>query len=177
MSQRILVAFASKYGATAGIAAKIGQTLREAGLHVDVQPAETVTDLTPYTAVVLGSAVYAASWRKEAVHFLESFERRLAQMPVWLFSSGPTGAGDPLTLLKGWRFPDAQMPIAGRIQPRDLALFHGHVDMQKLNFGEKLIIRGVRAPVGDFRDWKAISVWAMSIADTLKQETATRTPQ
>ncbi|MBL8160777.1 MAG: flavodoxin domain-containing protein [Anaerolineae bacterium] len=176
MSQRILVAFASKYGATAEIAARIGQVLREVGLHVDVQPAETVSDLSPYTAVILGSAVYAGSWRKEAVHFLETFEDKLAQMPVWLFSSGPTGQGDPLTLLKGWNFPDAQKPLTDHIQPRDLVLFHGEINMQKLNFGEKLIIKGLKAPVGDFRDWKAISAWTMSVADVLKHG-ATQMPQ
>jgi len=55
---QVLVAYASKHAATAGIAEKIGQVLREAGLPADVLPAGRVRDLTPYRAVVLGSAVY-----------------------------------------------------------------------------------------------------------------------
>jgi menaquinone-dependent protoporphyrinogen IX oxidase len=58
MDIQILVAYATKYGATAGIAEKIGQVLRQAGLLTDVLPVDRVSDLTPYEAVVLGSAVY-----------------------------------------------------------------------------------------------------------------------
>jgi menaquinone-dependent protoporphyrinogen oxidase len=46
-------------------------------------------------------------------------------------------------------------------------LFHGDIDMSKLNFAEKLILRGVKAPTGDFRDWNAITAWAIQIAEAL----------
>jgi len=92
---------------------------------------------------------------------------------VWLFSSGPTGEGDPVTLTKGWRFPTAQKSIADRIHPRDIAVFNGILDMEKLNFAEKLIIKGVKAPVGDFRDWDAITDWAASIVGALQPEAIT----
>jgi menaquinone-dependent protoporphyrinogen oxidase len=58
MDIQVLVAYATKYGATAEIAEKIGQVLHQAGLRTDVLPADRVSDLTPYNAVVLGSAVY-----------------------------------------------------------------------------------------------------------------------
>ena len=91
MNTQILVAYATKYGATAEIAEKIGQVLREAGLRTDVLPVDRVSDLSPYQAVVLGSAVYIGKWRKEAVKFLQANEKALAEKLVWLFSSGPTG--------------------------------------------------------------------------------------
>ena len=47
MNVRVLVAHATKYGAAAGIAEKIGAVLREAGLGVDVLPVDRVGDLTP----------------------------------------------------------------------------------------------------------------------------------
>ncbi len=170
MDAQVLVAYATKYDATKEIAEKIGEVLRQAGLAADVLPADQVGDVTPYRAVVLGSAVYAGQWRKEAVAFLEAHEARLVERPVWLYSSGPTGEGDPVELMQGWRFPEAQQPIADRIQPRDIVFFHGALDMKKLNLGEKLIVKGIKAPVGDFRDWEAISAWASAIADALKQE-------
>jgi menaquinone-dependent protoporphyrinogen oxidase len=168
MTRRILVAYATKYGSTAEIAEKIGETVREAGLQADVLPAEKATDLASYDAIVLGSAVYAGSWRKEAVQFLEANEKRLAERPTWFFSSGPTGEGDPVETMKGWRFPEAQKPIAERIQPRDIAFFHGEIDMKKLNFAEKLLVKGIKAPTGDFRDWAAVADWAKGIAEALK---------
>ena len=124
-----------------------------------------VGDLAPYGAVVLGSAVYAGSWRKEAATFLADNEKALAERPVWLFSSGPTGKGDPTQLMKGRRFPETLQPIADRIRPRDIAFFHGVLDTKKLNLAEKLIVKALKAPIGDFRDWKAINSWAVSIAE------------
>lgn len=166
MNNKILVAYASKYGATAEIAEAIGRTLAEAGQTVEVHPVERVHDLAPYSAVVLGSAVYTGNWRKEAVAFLEEHERELAARPVWLFSSGPSGEGDPVELMKGWRFPEAQQAIADRIGPRDIAVFHGEIDTKKLNLAERLIVKAIKAPVGDYRDWQAISAWASGIAQT-----------
>ncbi|MCS7038933.1 MAG: flavodoxin domain-containing protein [Anaerolineae bacterium] len=167
MSHHVLVAYATKYGATAEIAERIAQVLRTAGLTVVVAAADATADLRPYTAVVLGSAVYAGAWRKEAVAFLEAQAEGLAQRPLWRFSSGPTGQGDPVALLKGWRFPDAQRPLLERIRPRDIALFHGRLDPARLNLAERLLIKGIKAPTGDFRDWPAIEAWAQGIADAL----------
>jgi menaquinone-dependent protoporphyrinogen oxidase len=169
MDAQILVAYATKYGATTEIAEKIGQVLRQAGLHTDVLPADRVGDATAYQAVVLGSAVYIAQWRKEAATFLKANEKALAERPVWLFSSGPTGEGDPVELLKGWRLPKALQPIAERIHARDIAVFNGALDPKKLNLIERWMVKNVKAPVGDFRDWNAITSWATSIADVLKE--------
>ncbi|MBN1991990.1 MAG: flavodoxin domain-containing protein [Anaerolineae bacterium] len=169
MSIQVLVAYATKYGATAEIAERIGKVLRQAGLPADVLPADKVSNLTPYQAVVLGSAVYIGKWRKQAARFLQANEKMLAQQKVWLFSSGPTGEREPVELLQGWRLPKAQQAIADRIQPRDIAVFHGNVNADKLNFIEKWMIKNVKAPVGDFRDWEAITAWAATIADALKE--------
>ena len=168
MGNRVLVAYATKYGATAGIAEKIGQVILQAGLQTDVLPTDRVSDITVYKAIVLGSAVYVGQWRKEAVAFLENNEKAMSKLPVWFFSSGPTGEGDPVQLMQGWQFPEAQQPIADRIQPRDIAFFLGVLDMKKLNMAEKLLIKGLKTPVGDFRDWDVIASWATAIADTLR---------
>lgn len=169
MSHYVLVAYATKHGATAEIAERIAQVLRAAGLTVAVAEANATTDLASYDAVVLGSAVYAGAWRKEAVAFLEAQAEALRQRPVWMFSSGPTGEGDPVALLKGWRFPEAQRPFLERIRPRDVVLFHGELDPARLNLAEKLVIKAVKAPTGDFRDWPAIEAWAQGIADALQK--------
>ena len=168
MEKQVLVAYGTKYGATAEIAERIGQVLREAGLDADVQPADRVGDLAPYGAVVLGSAVYIGQWRKEAAKFLQTNETVLAEKPVWLFSSGPTGEGDPVELAQGWRFPGKLQPIADRIQPRDIAIFHGAADESKMGRIDRWLLKNVKAPIGDYRDWDAIAAWATAIAEELK---------
>jgi menaquinone-dependent protoporphyrinogen oxidase len=167
MDKTILITYASKYGATAEIALQIGKDIQENGGMVDVKPVEQVKDLASYGAVVLGSAVYAGQWLKEAANFLTVHEAALAEQPVWIFSSGPTGEGDPVELMKGWSFPENLKPIADRIQPRDIAFFGGVLDPKKLNLPEKMIIKALKAPTGDFRDWEAITSWASSIAKAL----------
>jgi len=170
MDKKILVAYASKYGATAEIAEKIGEVLRKAGLPADVLPVKQVSDLTPYTAVILGSAVYIVQWRKEAVKFLKANEKLLAERPVWIFSSGPMEEGDPVELLKGWRFPEKIRPVIESIQPVDIAVFGGVLDMKKLNPLERFMMNKVKALPGDYRDWDAIAAWAKNIAGELQKK-------
>ncbi len=169
MDGKILVAYASKYGATREIAEKIGAVLRQAGLQADVLPVDGVRDLTAYPAVILGSAVYIGKWQKEALAFLKANEKALAERPVWIFSSGPSGEGNPVELVEGWRLPGDVQPLADRIRPRDVALFHGNIDLEKISFMEKFAVKNiVKKPFGDYRDWKMIEGWASTIAAALK---------
>jgi menaquinone-dependent protoporphyrinogen oxidase len=170
MEEKILVAYASKYGATQEIAEKIGVVLKETGFAVDVLAADRVAGLAPYRAVVLGSAVYIGGWRKAATRFLKTHQKELAAKPVWLFSSGPTGKGDPVELVKGWRFPKALQHIADRVAPREIVVFQGAVFAEKLGAVGRWMIKNVKAPVGDFRDWNAITAWAGGIAAALKRK-------
>jgi menaquinone-dependent protoporphyrinogen oxidase len=168
MDKQVLVAYATKYGATAEIAEKIGEVLREAGLQVEVRPADRAGDVGAYQAVVLGSAVYIGAWRKEAANFLKENEEVLAKQAVWLFSSGPTSEGDPVERMQGWRFPEKLQPVADRIAPRDVALFHGVANWDKMNFIERFVLKNMKVVPGDYRDWEAISAWATGIAEALK---------
>ncbi len=168
MNNKVLVTYASKYGATQEIAARIGEALCDAGLEADVVPVTDVRDLASYGAVILGSAVYIGKWMKSAAEFMAKHETDLAKRPVWLFSSGPTGDGDAVALLGGWRLPPDQKPLIDRIQPRDIVVFHGNISLKRVNFIEKKAVQALKKPFGDFRNWDAISNWAASIAEVLK---------
>ena len=169
METRVLVAYATKYGATAGIAEKIGQVLQEAGLVVEVKRADQAGDPAGYQAVVLGSAVYIGRWRKEAAHYLKANEKTLAQRPVWLFNSGPLGEGDAAEKAGDLGFPKGLRPIADRINVRDITVFFGAVDLEKLNPLERWMFKNVKSPIGDFRNWDAIAAWASGIAAALTE--------
>lgn len=170
MEGKVMVAYGSKYGATAGIAQKIGETLQQEGLQAEVLSAEKVTDINQYNAVVVGSAAYMFRWRKEVTNFLKNNEKELAAKPVWLFTTGPLEEGDPVKLLGDKIIPTSLQPIIDRIKPREVTVFHGAVDLNKLNFFERFVFKRVKSPLGDFRKWDDITVWAKSIADTLKQQ-------
>ncbi len=164
---QVLVAYATKYGATAEIAERIGQVLREAGVPTDVQPAGRVRDLSPYRAVVLGSAVYMFRWRKDAARLLKRLDAEKVRRPAWLFSSGPTSETDTEAFLEGLKLPKGLQPVADRIQPRDVAVFRGALNLEKMNPLERWMMSRMKAPSGDYRDWDGIEAWARSIAQEL----------
>jgi len=170
MSNNILVAFETKYGATREIAQKIGDVLNEAGLSTDILPINEAKYLVPYKAIILGSAVFTGDWCKEAAEFLETNEKVLAEKMVWLFSSGPLGEGTVEEDSKGWRFPKTLQPIADRIAPRHIAVFHGKIDKEKLSLMHKFMVKVAKVPVGDFRKWDDITSWAKEIVEALKKK-------
>jgi menaquinone-dependent protoporphyrinogen oxidase len=165
---RVLVAYATKHHSTGEIAFAIAEVLREfEQLTVDFESVESVTGITGYDAIVLGSAVYMGQWQAGAADFLKRHEQELAQQAVWLFSSGPIGEGDPKVLMKGWVFPEALQPYVDHIKPRDITLFHGKLERDWLNIFEKAAVKFIGANVGDSRDWNMIRGWAQEIAQAL----------
>jgi menaquinone-dependent protoporphyrinogen oxidase len=159
----VLVAYASKHGSTAGIAEAIAGALVDHDVKAEAKSVDTVDDLGPYEAVVLGSAVYAGSWLKDAVSFAERHADALARMPVWLFSSGPLGQDVEDAEVQPRQLPELRRAMA----PRDHRVFFGALDTSVLGFAERMIAKAVKAPTGDFRDWDAIRAWAEGIAEEL----------
>ena len=66
----VLVAVASRHGATHEIAEAVGRGLPAAGIANEVRSVEDVDDLDAYAAIVLGSAVYVGSWLDDAKRFV-----------------------------------------------------------------------------------------------------------
>jgi menaquinone-dependent protoporphyrinogen oxidase len=161
---QVLVAYASKHGATQGIAEAIAEQLRARGLTTGAVPAAADTDLDAVDAVVLGSAIYAGHWRDEAVDFARAHKDVLAALPVWLFSSGPLGDD----VEDEEKQPKQLEELERDLQPNDHKVFFGALDPSKLGFGERMIVKAVKAPEGDFRDWDAIRAWADQIAAALE---------
>jgi menaquinone-dependent protoporphyrinogen oxidase len=175
-TSRILVLHASRHGSTRQIAEHIWRTLGVHNVHADLRAAEDFTDPQNYDAVVLGTAVYLGQWMKEADRYLEKFEAILKNKPLWIFASGPTGAGDALDLMEGHDVPENIMPLLDRIHPKEIRLFHGALDRHQLNMIERLMIRVVKAPTGDFRHWEDIAEWAKEISMQLEQPVLASNP-
>ena len=84
----VLVAYASRHGATEGIAARITGRIADAGTAVDLRQVDAVESLEAYDAVVFGAPVYDQSWPPEADRFVDQHRDALAARPLWLFSVG-----------------------------------------------------------------------------------------
>ncbi len=170
---KVLVTYASEAGSTGEIGAAIGQVMCEAGAAVDVRPIQAVSDLNPYRAVVVGSAVHSSAWMPEAVTFVETHRAALSQMPVAYFLSCLTlTVADPDGELrrKVASFLDPVRQQVSEVQPVDTGLFAGVLDFSKLPSLYRLIwplTAGGQVSEGDYRDWKAIRAWAGGLTPAL----------
>lgn len=174
---RVLIVYASRYGATREIAGRIAFTLGRHGLDTTVQPAQRADDPIRYDVAVIGSAMYDDHWMKSATKFVRRNRDTLAKLPVWIFSSGTLGSSADDSQRPCPRARPAPEEIAefrSTIKPKGHCFFFGALDPNKLGFIHrlklKLLANGDNAPkypVGDFRDWNEIETWAMSIAREL----------
>ncbi|MGZ3675840.1 MAG: flavodoxin domain-containing protein [Ktedonobacterales bacterium] len=192
MAIAVLIAYASKYGATRGIAERIGQKLGHMGMSVEVKPIGAVGDISyydyDYDGFIIGSAVYSGSWLPEAAEFVRIYQDTLSMRPVWLFSSGPLGAkvatsaaqqtapdeamgeikifGSNQTI--HWPLPTEIVEFRSSLKPRGDAMFFGALEDKKLPIAERRAIKALGGMEGDFRDWNAIEAWATEIGHELR---------
>ena len=176
---KVLVAYATRHGATAGIGARIAEKLTAAGHDARAVPVEDVTDLDSYQAVVLGGAAYMFHWLKPAVRFARRHRTTLSTMPVWFFSSGPLGTDEVdaegrevRTFLR----PKEWDELISLIHPREERVFFGAYDPSAPpiglveSFTRRMPAAANTMPAGDFRDWDSIEDWATEIGTTLSAD-------
>jgi menaquinone-dependent protoporphyrinogen oxidase len=164
---RVLVAYASRHGATADIAESISSVLRDEpegdrARRVDVLPLEEVEDLGGYDVFVIGSAIYLGRWMRDARTFLHDHRELLRARRVWLFSSGPVGdpSGPEQEALDTEELVDL-------VQARGYRSFGGRLRQADLDLVERAAVRLVHAPEGDYRDFDDVRTWAEEVADAL----------
>jgi len=157
MVARVLVAFASKMGSNAEIAEVIAGQLREAGLDVDVVAARDVKDVAPYDAIVLGSALYAAHWQRDANRFVAKRRDALRDKALWLWSSGPL---DRLLAVRNLPPAANVLEIMRDVPFRAHRTFGGRLNADDPNVDAQILSTH---QVGDFRDWSAVRAYAQEI--------------
>ena len=171
MSNKILVTYATCTGSTRGVAEAIGKTLSEGGAEVNVLPMRDVKDLSPYHAVVAGSAIQGKQWLPEAMQFVQNHRLELARKPFAAFLVCMT-----LAMRNGESYRhfvvDFLAPVRALVKPISEGLFAGALDISKVpTFRDRLMFRlsvlfGVWKE-GDHRDWNAIRSWAETLRPLL----------
>ena len=168
MSDKILVAYATKAGSTAEVAEAVGEELRRAGAEVDVRLAKDVKDLKHYSAVILGSAIRMGKWVPEATKFVETNREALSQVPVAYFVVCLTMKEDTE---ENRSTVEAYLdPVCEVVKPLGKGLFAGVIDNSKLSFSARMMTKAMKISEGDFRDWETIRAWAQQAYDSLRQE-------
>lgn len=190
--RRALIVHASRHGATAGIAERIGEVLRSAKVEAVVAPAARQPDPRGFDAYVVGSGVYMGSWLKEGIEYLERNAETLKARPTWLFSSGPIPGSTKEQPVDEDRYGGALGPadgpgsggrkrierVAELIGVRDHKVLQGAFDPNDppKAISERLarMMPAVKAilPEGDFREWDVIDAWASEIAESIAERVA-----
>jgi menaquinone-dependent protoporphyrinogen oxidase len=167
LPNKILVTYASKAGSTGDVAEAIGKTLAESGAQVDVRLMKDVNDLTPYRAVVAGSAIRRGRWLQDAMHFVETYQAPLAQKPFAAFLVCMTLAHST-TDASRQEVAAYLEPVRALVKPASEGLFAGALDYSKLTMIDGLMMRAVGGDQpGDYRDWNAIRAWATDLKPVL----------
>jgi menaquinone-dependent protoporphyrinogen oxidase len=159
MSKPILVVYATKRESTHEVADAIAERLRELGHEVNVWRAADIGMLRPYGAVVIGGALYAGHWHRDARRFLAKHRDELAERPVAVFAMGPLKL--ETADVRGSRQQlDRALAKEPWLEPMSVAVFGGVIDPAKMRFPFS------RMEAADARDWEAIRSWADELADT-----------
>jgi menaquinone-dependent protoporphyrinogen oxidase len=171
MSEKILVTYASRFGSTAGVAEAIGKTLAADGSQVDVISMRDVRDLSPYRAIVAGSAINGGAWLPEAVEFIRIHQKELRGKPFAAFLVCMT-----LAMKNGGQYRSHVAtwldPVRTLVHPVSEGLFAGVLEIKKIpSFSDRLKFRisvlfGVWKE-GDHRDWDAIRAWGIQLKPLL----------
>jgi len=185
---RVLIVYATRYGATAGTTEEIAKILREEGFEVRVVNAkeEKVKDISEHELVVVGSGIQMGKWTSETDGFLSKFHRELGHKKLALFVSSMKtvsereGKTDDLTKSRKATLDDKVAKYD--LHPIALGFFGGVIDYNKMNFLfrrtmgflkpqlEKDGFKEVQPGVYDLRNWDEIRSWAKELAAKARQE-------
>jgi menaquinone-dependent protoporphyrinogen oxidase len=158
---RVLVTWGSRHGGTEGIARKIADALRDASVDVELRAAREVDTIAGYDAAIIGGALYANRWHRDARRLVARHLAALRRIPVWLFSSGPldgSAARAPIA-------PVTEVAVLiERIGAVGHATFGGRLEPDVTGWMAHAM---ARSHSGDWRDPAQIREWAIDIAARL----------
>ena len=161
MTEKILIAYASKCGSTGEVAQALAAELTARGRAVDVRLAGRVTDVAEYQAVLVGSAIRMGQWLPEALRFVERHQAQLRRLPTAFFTVHMLNTGDEAASRQARA---AYLDGVHRIMTAPAEVFFaGKMELAKLSFLDRLIAQAVKAQDEDKRDWGAIRAWAQAL--------------
>lgn len=155
----VLVAYATRHGATREVAEAIAGTLQALGADVELREARQVHGPDGFvrglpgswSLIVLGAPIYSGRWHRDAHRFLRRHRKDLAGVPVAVFGMGPRRDDK-----QAWRRSQDQLDQAlakhAWLTPTAVTVFGG-VDPPGRGSGR------------DLRNWTQIEAWAAGIAN------------
>lgn len=163
----VLVVYGSARGGTEGLAQLVAEGLGEEGCPAEVVAARRAGDLGGYEAVVVGGALYAGRWHRDARRYVARHRRELSRVPTYFFSSGPlddSAASGEIEPVPGVR------KLMARVGARGHVTFGGRLEPDAKGFPASAM---ARTHAGDWRHPDQAREWAHEVAASLRAGTGT----
>ena len=180
---KILIAYGTRYGATASTVDEIAKVLRDEGFEVKVVnlKKEKVQDITKFEVVIIGSGMKMEMWTSKAKAFLKKFSSALKKKKVAIFvSSGGRalmehkGEHDEIKRITKKYLEDKASKYG--LNPISMTMFGGVWDYNQMSKiyrkfldaeKENFVAAGIKETepgVYDTRNWDEIRKWAKELA-------------
>ncbi|MEM3578029.1 MAG: flavodoxin domain-containing protein [Candidatus Bathyarchaeia archaeon] len=178
---RALIAYGTRYGATAGTSEEIAKILREEGFDTKVAnlKEEKIEDISEYDLIIVGSGMGNCRYTSEAEDFLKKFRKNFEGKKLALFVSSMItffereGKMDDVARTRKLALEDKVAKYD--LKPIALGFFGGVIDYNKMGFiarkgmgffKPQLEKHGFKvAPnIYDLRSWDEIYNWARELA-------------
>jgi menaquinone-dependent protoporphyrinogen oxidase len=162
----VLVAYGSTRGGTAALARMIAEDLEAEGFTADVRSARHVGGLEGYDAVIVGGALYAGRWHRDARRFVTRFAGGLRGIPTYLFSSGPLDNSAGRVEIPPVR---GVASLMGRVGSAGHATFGGRLAPDTTG----LVARAMaKKHAGNWQDPNQVRTWVHQVASDLRASVA-----
>lgn len=163
----VLVMHAGTSGATESVADQIGETLRDLGHTATVVPAAEAPQPDGYDAVFVGSGIRATRWHRPARTWLTTHATTLASTPVAAFAVCASASEPASDDAAAARQASLDLLSSIGISPVTFELVPGWYLPEKFRLWERVVMRIMRAPQGDWRDLPAVARWTRETAPRL----------
>ncbi len=124
------------------------------------------SDTSGYDAVIVGSGVRAGSWHGSVKKWVADNAGALTDVPTTFFTACLTLQADPGKTDEVRAYTDALIQETG-VKPLDVGLFKGLNEPKLFSLPERLILKALKSPQGDFREMDVVAAWTRSIAPSL----------
>jgi len=184
---KTLIAYGTRFGATAGTAEEIAKILHEEGFNVKVAnlKEEDVQGISEYSLVIVGSGMKMGHWTSEAEDFLKKFQNQFNDKKLALFASTMKTAAEKEGKLeqvaKTHKVALEDKVAKYDLKPITLGFFGGVLDYNKMGFFERKAMglyksqlekdgfKETEPGVYDMRDWDEIRNWARELAQKAQE--------
>ncbi len=165
---KILLVYGSWQGSSKDISNRICRILDNEHVLVQCADVNKVPDPSQYDAVILGGGIRGGCFHPKLIRFVQQNHRLLSKMPVAFFvvcltlkknnETNRCAASEYLKILKQ-KAPD--------LEPVSVGLFGGVMDYAGFSPLMRMMVKLLKMPQGDYRDWHAIEQWAAKTGNLL----------